>query len=88
MGCVSSPDLELGARGEVGGQLLDQRQQHRLAQGAWRLAEHLLGVDGLAHVQNQVQVRRRQSLQHNTGATSFSFLTHIFIPSDDTDLDG
>ncbi|TNN38904.1 hypothetical protein EYF80_050934 [Liparis tanakae] len=52
-----SPDLELGAGGEVGGELLDERQQHGLAEGARVLPEHLLGVDGLAHVEDQVQSR-------------------------------
>jgi len=58
-----SPDLELGAGGEAGGELLDERQQHGLAEGARVLPEHLLGVDGLAHVEDQVQIRRRQSLE-------------------------
>lgn len=61
-----SPDLELRTGREVGGELLDQRQQHRLAEGAGVLPEHLLGLDGLAHVQHQVQVCGRERLDRES----------------------
>lgn len=57
-----SPDFELRAGGEVGRKLLDEREQHGLAEGARVLAKHLLRVDGLAHIQDQVQVSGRQRL--------------------------
>lgn len=58
----NSPDFELGAGREVGRELLDERQQHGLGERTRVLAEHLLRVDGLAHVQDQVQVCGRQCL--------------------------
>lgn len=51
-----SPDLELRAGGEVRRELLDEGEQHGLAERAGVLPEHLLGLDGLAHVQHQVEV--------------------------------
>lgn len=55
---VTSPDLEFRAGGEVGAELLDERQQHGLAERTRVLPEHLLGVDGLAHVEDEVQISR------------------------------
>lgn len=55
---VVSPDFELGACGEVGGELLYKRKQHGLAERTGVLTEHLLRVDGLTHVQDQVQIGR------------------------------
>lgn len=54
----SSPDFELRAGCKVGGELLDERQQHRLAERAGVLTEDLLRVDGLTHIQDQVQICR------------------------------
>ena len=54
--CRCLPDLELCAGWQVGGQLLYQGQQDRLDEGTRFLAEHLLAVDGLTRVQDQVQV--------------------------------
>lgn len=55
---VSSPDFELRAGCKVGGELLDERQQHRLAERAGVLTKYLLRVDGLTHIQDQVQISR------------------------------
>lgn len=71
-GKMISPNLELGAGCEVRRQLLDEREQHRLAEGAGVLAEHLLGFDGLTHVQHQVEVRCRQRLERKSDTTRFS----------------
>lgn len=49
-------DLEFCARAQVGGELLDEGQKDGLVEWTGLLAEHLLGVDGLAHVQDQIQV--------------------------------
>lgn len=55
---ISSPDFELRAGCKVGGELLDERQQNGLAERAGVLTKHLLRVDGLAHIQDQVQICR------------------------------
>ncbi len=62
MTLFSLPDFELRASWQVGGQLLDEWQQHGLAERARVLTEHLLRVDGLTHIQDQVQICRWQSL--------------------------
>lgn len=64
---ITSPDFELRAGGEVGGELLDERQQHGLAERTRVLPKHLLGVNGLADVQDQVQICGRQSLDGKEG---------------------
>lgn len=51
-------DFKLRAGCEVGGELLDEGQQHRLAERARVLTKHLLRVDGLTHIQDQVQIGR------------------------------
>lgn len=65
-GSPASPDLELRTGCEVRGELLDERQQHGLAEGAGVLPEHLLGLDGLTHVQHQVQVCGRERLDRKS----------------------
>lgn len=74
----SSPDFELRAGCEVGGKLLDEWEQHRLAERTGVLTKHLLRVDGLAHVQNQVQICRRQGLRANK-RRAFQFGIRIFL---------
>lgn len=52
----NKPYLEFCACAQVGGELLDERQKDSLMEWTGLLAEHLLGVNGLAHVQHQIQV--------------------------------
>jgi hypothetical protein len=57
-----SPDFQVGLRVEICRQLLDEREQHWLMQGAVGLAEQLLGVDLLAQLDHQQQVGGRERL--------------------------
>lgn len=52
----NKPDLEFCACAQVGGELLDERQEDSLMEWTGLLAEHLLRVNGLTHVQHQIQV--------------------------------
>lgn len=51
------PDFQVCLGVEICRQLLDEGEQHRLMQGAVGLAEQLLGVDLLAQLDDQQQVR-------------------------------
>lgn len=75
------PDLEVGACNQVSGELLDEWEQYGLVQGAGSLTKHLLRVDGLTHVQYQVQIGCRQGLekQHIFATSSTKCFSCIFF---------
>lgn len=62
------PDFKFCACAHVGGELLDEGQEDGLMERTGLLAKHLLRVDGVAHIQHQIEVCCRQSLRERSEA--------------------